>query len=797
MNEQHPDSAAEESLSVNPGYVVGQLAKALQTSQSHPDATTRQRAERKIDQWIQVFKGMVSGALTIGSRTPVQSTPGWVTLEVARGGFATGALVAEGALQRHEIAQLQTLGVTETHKARAILNNYYLSDQGFATLQTWLHNGQYRINIPEEGALLTVAWLVDQGLLDQAHALLQVLGPFLGRLRFYPVPAEHAMTISATVFRQPVAQTLEDVRQVKLRRSSAREREDLLIWAPLYDQVIALFAETVVGDLPFVPLQADGQPQRRPNQHYAIAGGWPCQHYPDGWAKRAQAVLDNYQQQRSQHTRSARPERPTESFAILRAALTRCIQAPQDLTGREVGLVRSLLAAFAFSRGMPGSPRHQELRQKQQRIAHMPTNVDVANVLVQRLQAFPEDEGLPHLDAIVAPLTFAEAEAFHLPEGLAVPPALQHKVARSLAAPAEVLIERKIIPSSEALAEIIPQLSANTHVAALADPRLQQLSYQLYTAFRRRRSLLLLNLQHQVTFSELPWVKAIESHRTQNDQAKTLAYDVLRQVVTLALSAFPQSILPNTLLREIEALAASAAIKIPIVDEIAADIFMGTFSEKYLRAAQSAGKLLTGSLYERYYGLDYVKLSQIDDVTKSRFGTHTSDQFIQLCKKLAGADKHTGRWSVATNGTIIEQEQILTTHNLAVLFDALELRNGLNERLDALPRQCFASICAELHIKRTPWKAQLRTLKNSAYAWRQMIFFLSQLSNTQVQMFLAWADEHLTSQPIAFQERFRPALVGLVQVASGATITLPARRFLGWSVGRHWLMETSASDPTR
>jgi hypothetical protein len=35
---------------------------------------------------------------------------------------------------------------------------------------------------------------------------------------------------------------------------------------------------------------------------------------------------------------------------------------------------------------------------------------------------------------------------------------------------------------------------------------------------------------------------------------------------------------------------------VPVVDELAADIFMGAFSEKFLVAAQQAGKLLQGTV---------------------------------------------------------------------------------------------------------------------------------------------------------------------------------------------------------
>jgi hypothetical protein len=57
-----------DTVIANPGYVLGQLARALHTSQTHEDAVTRARAERKVATWVGVFEGMLSGALQVGSR---------------------------------------------------------------------------------------------------------------------------------------------------------------------------------------------------------------------------------------------------------------------------------------------------------------------------------------------------------------------------------------------------------------------------------------------------------------------------------------------------------------------------------------------------------------------------------------------------------------------------------------------------------------------------------------------------------------------------------------------------------
>jgi hypothetical protein len=364
------------------------------------------------------------------------------------------------------------------------------------------------------------------------------------------------------------------------------------------------------------------------------------------------------------------------------------------------------------------------------------------------------------------------------------------KLRRSLAAEASVLVEAGVIPSAEVLARVIPQITAQVRSAGIADPALRRLYQALYGAFRRRRSLLLLDLQSQVKLPELPWVAAVDAYRQGDLDARERARQTLEQVVGLAVTAFPQQILPNKLLQEIRALAEAAGLELPIVDEVAADIFMGEFSEKFLRSAQAAAALLGGSLYERYYALPYDRVRAIEDVKASRYGAASSPAFVRLCTELAGAGP-SGRWSVAYNGTIIEQEQILTTHNLAVLFEALGLGETLRPRLRELSERCFAWVCRALQQKRDPWKAKLQAVKNAAYAWRQMVFFLSLLPEDGPVEFLTRAEGHLAKQRPGFRDRFGPAVEGLRLVVAGGTLGATGagpKPFLGWTTGKHWLL---------
>lgn len=791
-----------QDASANPGYALGQLAKALATSQSHEDPEVRERASRKIEKWVTVFEGMLSGALRVGSRTPVEGTPAWATLEVAHGGFSTGTLLAEGDLQPHEQERLLKLSTDSSLAPRAVCNSYYLTDVGLAELRAMLLTGRYRIRIPEEGALLVVAWLLEHGNPDQARLVLDHIGPFLTRLRFYPIPDARPLPTGSHVRLQTIGQTIQDLKKLRVSKRVQAQREAVLVWATQSDRVVELFLETVEGDVPSLELGPTGKPIRTAEGGFAIRGGWPCQIYTADWNARAQAVLAETRKLRKENRLCGKVERTKKStFAALWHYLEICATNSKTLTGKDVGRIRLLLAGIARKRGIPDSERCKELRRDQVRLAKLPTNAELAKVVISRLGPISQEEGLDSLDQVLMPVTQDEANEHRMQAGQSLSNRLGGKVSRCLTAPVDELIELGIITSGEVLARVIPQITAQVRAAGIADPELRQLYGAIYQAFRRRRSLLLLNLESQVKLEELPWVQAINGYRQDGLDAKTQAGRTLEQVVVQAIKAFPHQILPNKLLQEIRSLSDGAGLKLPIVDEVAADIFMGTFSEKFLYAAQRAGELLEGSLYERYYGIPYAHIRQIDDVKASQYGTPTSPAFIRLCTQLAFESSSDNRWSVARNGKIIEQEQVVTTHNLAVLFDALGLRQELQMELPNLARRCFQWICRRLQQKSTTWKARLQSVKNAAYAWRQLVFFLALSSGDQVEQFQLWAMDHLGKQTTEFQLRFKPALEGLSLAVQGSALPpvqdqyAGARRFLGWTTEKHWLLSGGQGQP--
>ncbi len=545
---------------INAGYPAGQLAKAFVTALSHESAATRRRADKRVEGWRRVIEGMGSGELRIGSRRPIKRFPVWVTPQVVQGGFATGVAESEGPLQPHEAA---------IAKGRAGVFAYYLTDAGLAELQARLDDGRYVVNVPEEAALLTVAWLVRAG--DRAAALdvLETLRPYADRLRFAPAPgtADAAPVDPAMVSRRTVGEVRVSLQSIRSNPRIEAQREATTVWNPFADELLAHWLATSI----------DGQ----------VASA-----EPPGWRMRGQELLDRYAVLAAAHSLCGKHKRAKENQAILRLALEDALG--KGLGPRRRGLLQHAVDSMLRRRGAPGSPEHEALRAGQFAEAALPLHREIATTLAATLAPLDQTTGWAPRD-----LEHGFADGV-LP---AVPAGLRRKVMAARRGTVAELIELGVVTSAEVLAQLVPDLTAATTALAYRDEALRRLMAATYRAFKRRRSLLLVDLQHQVRLTELPWVQAVDSFRTPTGESQAAAREILIRISENALSGFPATILPNPLLQELGALAKSAQITLPLTEELAADIFEGRFSSKYAEAADLAAAALLGSPYERYYGL--------------------------------------------------------------------------------------------------------------------------------------------------------------------------------------------------
>ena len=740
------------------GYALGQLAQAFLTASSHEDPATRRRADRRAQKWAQAIQEMAAGQVAVGSRTPVGGLPAWVTLEVLRGGFATGSASAESPIDADEIALAGRVGIPPL---RRLILGHFVSDVGLRELYALLDSGAYRVEIPEDAALLTMAWLLRAGDREAALDLLDAISPFADKFRFAPKAAETPTSPSDFVYRITAGEAANLLRSRKPNRRVEAQREALSVWIPFGDRVLGLWLEKSDGG----QIALDDDPE---------------------WRARAAALVEEYDRLASVHTLCSKHKKPNENLAILVRALRAAVKDGQP-GPRDAGLVRCAIESCIAKRGTLGSTEHIALRERQQSVAAAPAHSRVAAVAADRLTVLDQAEGIERPEGLSGQVTAQEAERTGIPAGSTMPAVVSRTLARAHSAPIEALLSEGVVPSAEVLAELVPPISATVVASGFADEALARLAAANYRAFRRRRSLLLLNLEKQVQLTELPWVRAMARHSTSTtDEAMAVA----RRVGALALDNYPATILPNPLILELSHLLRSAGRTVPLVEELAADIFMGRFSDKFRRAAQEATRVIGGTLYARYFGIDSDQILALAEPPKKSSGarrawrrarpSESGSSFGDLCRARAGRSPTEG-WSVAANGTVIEQSQILTTHNLAALVTlGIEPTRPWLE----LARESIDNAASLLDLASRQARP-FTTVKDAAYSWRQAVFFLTMAGPSEAASLLA--DASLAGHgPQVMSE----LLSGLRQASEAIQVPRNAHTpFLGWSVGRHWVLD--------
>lgn len=232
------------------------------------------------------------------------------------------------------------------------------------------------VDVPEEGALLVVAWLANNGFDGMALDLVAELYPLIDRLRFYPRPTDRAVVSGSVVHRRTASEVAEQLSDVQVPEQVEAMVETLAVWHPLFDRLVALWLQTVDD-------------------------GWPCRLWPDSWSTDRIVWLVDYEAAAAKHTHSRRHLRPRSHFCILRDALQRCPDNSDVLSARDVGRIRNALSTTIDRWGAPGSGRHAAVREAQATWAGAPTHREIATVIADRLAAYPVDVGVPDLDPVL------------------------------------------------------------------------------------------------------------------------------------------------------------------------------------------------------------------------------------------------------------------------------------------------------------------------------------------------------------------------------------------------------------
>ncbi|GMK57993.1 hypothetical protein CspeluHIS016_0500250 [Cutaneotrichosporon spelunceum] len=757
-------------------YAYGQFAKALQAASAHGDDDVRDRAAARAEKWAAAIDGIEDGQITIGSRVPVQDLPAWVTLEVLWGGYSSGKALAETPLESDEIELAERLGLPDGQDRRARIFAYYLSDDGLAELYELLDSGLYAVKLPEDAALLTVAWLLRVGDEGGALAILDAIQPFSRRFRFAPrhdstvIPPGHTFRMSVGEARQ----ALQDRRMPPVIQSML---ETLRVWNPYADRLLALWYSCV---------KEDGNVQLG----------------DAAWKQSAAGLASEFVSLKKKYPRSRKVVSAGSNIQWLVSAASAASSANTTaLTPALAGRVRTAVADMVKKRGAPGSDELKSVRSRQMAVSDKQSSTQLASIAAERLTEPQQRMGLTDPSEYTGPVTSAESMAHGIPANTPMPEFVDRILKRTRVAAVDDLQ----VPSAEAYAALVPVyvsgLVADQYPEALG--HLMALNYE---AFSTRRSLLLLNLEHQVRLDELPWVVAVEPHASHIGGDPT-TLTALGHIGEVALERWPGTILPNKLVSQMNNLMRLRHLdsrRVPLVEELAADIFMGTFSSKFTMAAKIAAEL-AGPIYIAYYGIDTKAVeglytsgatNPVEDSIREETAEEVEDaevkdgemdenpaddqDFAHMCFKRA--NEKPGRGRTAQHGKVIEQSQILTTHNLAVVLSL-----GASLPWAKLAKRAWAE-CVHLLRLACHEPRPLGTVKNAAYAWRQAVFFTS-LAADDVAGILEEMDKDRSALPA-----LGLVIDGLKDVIAGGSFDAEGksghgRRLLGWTLGPHWILK--------
>jgi len=179
----------------------------------------------------------------------------------------------------------------------------------------------------------------------------------------------------------------------------------------------------------------------------------------------------------------------------------------------------------------------------------------------------------------------------------------------------------------------------------------------IYAAFRQRRSLLLLNLEHQVAARRAAVGAALQPFRTRGSRRadararRWSSWSFWRGIVSYVIPA--QQAVAGDWRHE-----QSAGFRC-LSSRVAPTSSWHLFGE-FLRAASNGGPRARAFCYERYYDVPAVRVLTLNDL-EQKWGVKTSPA-SPICASSWRVRKRP-RARPCYNGTILEQEQILTTHN--------------------------------------------------------------------------------------------------------------------------------------
>ena len=688
-------------------------------------------------------------ALSTGRPAPV---PPWVTREVVRSGSALAGPVAGGRLEADEVELSRRLGMGASRWA--ILRGY-LTREAMDELYAELATGHYTVRLPEDAALLTVAWLIRKGKRQAALEVVTAMGPVADEVRLAPRLTSDPVVPPRQVSRVTAGRVRASLAAAEPSSEVLAQTETLRVWNPLTDDLVVLWLEVL--------------PQAQASSTL-----------PPAWRRRALATVQKADRLAALHTRCRRPSRTTSGLSVmvrhLRLAATR-----GRLTVSGWQTVARVVEGTVARRGAPGSPDHEHRRAAEARAAVPPAGVAVAHLVAERLRGHPEEEGIADVDSVLGPVTSQESRTSGIPAGTPVPARVRRLVDRARVRRLDELLDSGLVSSGHVLAEVVRPLgAASTAAGSDGDPVLATLMSACWRAHERHTSAMVPDLRRRHRFEDLPWVAALGWRPSRPPGERALG--VVREVAGQALAAFPGTALPGAFVRWTRDLLDAAGVASQLVDEVHAPHELAWHADRHSGAAGLTARRLGNTVYGRYFDLDVRVAAGLRPagLLPARVGgpspsatrrprrlVVTGPTLVQHCAQRA--DVVVGS-SARADHAVLEQARILVADNVPAL---LELGVTPAAEWADLADAAFSVVCAQVAHSRehgVGLRASDRAHRRAQVAWRQVVLDLALTDEARQGAVLAGMRERLRSERPAVQRWVTPNIRSLEHVVAGGRL---------------------------
>ena len=634
--------------------------------------------------------------------------------------FLTG-----GKLQDHEINLAKQLGFSIDELTRERINLFYTSPEGLKALLEILKTNCFEVSVPEEGALLCFAYLLDHGNVVQANNILKEIKPYFRTLRFYPVLRETPNLPRDTVYLFSARQITESLKKFRSSANVLRQIETIQIWIPLYEKFISIFLDSCTEQVPEIKKNEFGKLLVREGR-FVFKKQTKTFKFDTKFKDNITQLIAELEQKLTIHFFSKRPKKKNSGLFQISQLARSLVNNGFKLNDLQIHQLNLILARFVSKHGIPGSAAYQRKRERQKYQVKLPPYENFATELTRSLESFTPNQGITSLSSVLS--THSKHD---------IPKFFQKKIRKCLAVPIEAIFSKQLIKSIESLTLLTPQLIANTEGAKFADTQLEALILSLYRS----------NLNHQsnrypkhINFAKIPWINALgETTKKNKDASKKAAKEQLKSLVALSIINFPYAPFPNALVRDLRKLFVLADIKAQLIDEVG---LFCNLSSHHLVAASYAGKLLKGTFYEQYFGISYQRILNLGIPTR-RNKQAKLRVFTDICRSHIERDGIKPlQFSESYERLLIEQQQILSTQNLALFYLELELDNLLRPHLLRLAKNCLYQTLKKTH----QLYGESINVKLADPGWRHMIFFLALMEPSKQLNFADHMGHYLKEQ---------------------------------------------------